>query len=457
MKLNLDPRYQVGARNHLVDHDRAAAFMGIGLGKTATTLDAFHTRMADAGTKSMLVVAPLRVANLTWPNEIKKWDQFRGLKVEKLREVNDHPSGKANIYLTNYERLPKLKDLSAFDGIVFDELTKAKNPGSDRINHVRSLLGQRPKMFRWGLTGTPRPNSLTELFAQVRLLDDGKRLGVSYNNFLSIYFDADEYAYKYTPRKVDLEGKPFDSERRIYEKIHDLAITLRSSDYLDIPDTIEEDVEVPLPAAAHEIYKRLERELMVLIESDEVVAINAAVLVNKFLQICGGAVYATNEQDERKTIELHGSKLVALKRLLVDLKGESALIACNFVHERLRILRAVPGAVDAHTFKGDLEDAWNTGSIKYLVFDPRALGHGLNMQAGGRNVIWYSPCWSRELYDQCNGRVARKGQGLETRIWRLLCPQTMDDCVVEALRTRGDQQTEMLAVLTAFREQGLTF
>ena len=396
------------------------------------------------------------MARLTWPNEIAKWDQFKGLRVEHLRDRNDVPSGKAQIYLTNYDRLiksvkrgedrvtlPRLRDLSFCDTVVFDEITRAKNPQSEQIKALRPLLQDHR---RWGLTGTPRPNSLLELFAQIRLLDDGKRLGPSFSHFRSTWFTPEDYMeYRWNP-------KP-DAARRIYEKISDLVITLRSSDYLDIPDTIVEDIEVPLPKDAHTIYRQLERELLAVIGNDEVLAVNAAVLVNKLLQVCGGTIYGL----DRKVIVIHAGKINALKRLLVDI-NEPAIIACNYIHERERVVAALgTGAVDAGKFKGDIEDAWNSGAMRYLVADPRSLGHGLNLQAGGRNVVWFSPCWSRELFDQMNGRVARKGQQLVPRVYRLTCPGTVDDCVIEALRTRGDEQTEMLAVLHNFRVQGLTF
>lgn len=451
--------YQSKLRDFLVSHDRAAGFVGVGLGKTASTLWAFDTLRRVGEVKSMLMVGPMRVANLTWPNEISKWDNFRHLRFERLRDVGDKPSGKADVYLTSYERLlrrvkkgnewastPRFSDLSFCDTVVFDELTKAKNPASDQINALRPLLKQHR---RWGLTGTPRPNSLLELFAQVRLLDDGKRLGPSFDQFKKTWFEPEDWnEYKWLP-------KP-DSERRIYERIHDLVITLKSSDYLNIPDTVVEDIEVPLPQAAHGIYKELEKELMVLIQSKGVVAVNAAVLVNKLLQICGGAIYSTPEGGEREVVDVHQSKLVALKRLLVE-RPERAIIACNLIHEADRICRAVPGAVNVANFKGDLESAWNEGKIPHLVCDPRSLGHGLNLQVGGRWTIWYSPCHSRELYDQLNGRTARKGQESAPIVSRLLCPQTIDEAVVESLRERGDAQTEMMTVLSNFRLQGLCF
>lgn len=431
----------------LVERRRAGAFAGIGLGKTATTISACRTALGEGDFKAALVVAPLRVANLTWPNELKKWDQFRSFRYEHLRNNRDRPTGNSQFYFTNYERLTKLQDLSFCSHVIFDELTKAKNHKSERINYLRPLLRDQ---VRWGLTGTPRPNSLLELFAQVRLLDDGKRLSPSFTAFRDAYFEPEDWnEYKYLPKPG--------AQEKIYQKIHDLVITLRSSDYLDIADTVVEDIEVPLPKDAHAIYRELERELMVLLNDQEaVVAINAAVLVNKLLQVCSGSVYVTKEGEQRTVGIVHTGKINALKRLLVD-TNEPALIACNFIHERERVVASIPGAVDAHKFKGDIEDAWNSGKIRYLVADPRGLGHGLNLQEGGRDTVWFSPCHSRELYDQFNGRVARKGQDRVPRVFRLTCPGTIDDAVIESLRVRGDEQTEMLAVLTNFRTQGLVF
>ena len=437
--------YQDLMHDHLVNHDRAALFAGIGLGKTASTISAFRSLVADGAAKAVLVVAPMRVANLTWPNELRKWDQFRSFKFEHLRNLNDRPSGRAQFVFTNYERLQKLQDLSFCDTVIFDEITRAKNPKSERINALRPLLKNHR---RWGLTGTPRPNSLLELFAQIRLLDDGARLSPSFTAFRDAYFEPEDWnEYKWLPKAG--------AEDLIYRKIHDLALTLKSSDYLDIADTVMEDIEVPLPKAAHDIYRELERELMVLINTKAVLAINAAVLVNKLLQVCSGAIYSSTEGESRSVLPVHGSKVVALQRLLVD-TNEPALIACNFIHERDRVCAALPGAVDAHKFKGDIEDAWNSGKIRYLVADPRGLGHGLNLQQGGRDVVWFSPCWSRELFDQFNGRVARKGQDRVPRVFRLVCPGTIDDVVIESLRERGDAQTEMMTVLSNFRLQGLT-
>lgn len=441
--------YQTRLIDFLQSHRQAGAFVGVGLGKTASTLAAFQALRADGAVRSMLVVAPLRVATLTWPNEIEKWEQFRHLRVEHLRRTKDRISGNADVYLTNYDRIHKITDLSKVDVVVFDELTKAKNPSSARIKTFRPLL--EPRHWRWGLTGTPRPNTLLELFAQIRLLDDGKRLGPSFHAFRNRWFEqVDYHGFRFKPR----EG----AERAILEKIADFTLTLRSSDWLDVPDTVVEDVPVIMPEHVRKVYRTLEKELLALIDGKEVLAVNAAVLVNKLLQVASGEVYVTDDQDSTKrTVQrVHGAKMAKLVDLLTPLheQGENVIIACNYVHERKRICGAF-GAVDAHAYEGNLELDWNAGKIRTLVADPRGLGHGLNLQQGGRTVVWYSPTYSRELYDQFNGRVARKGQGRQPQVFRLVCGDTIDEAVLETLRVRGDEQAAMLALLANFKKAHL--
>ena len=434
--------YQLLLRNHLLAHDRAWANVGLGLGKTATTLDALNEKFINGSIRAVLVVAPLRVATMTWPNEIKKWSKFRWMKVEVLR--GQKPSGRAQIYCINYEQLLSLANLNFVDGVVIDETTKAKNPKSKRINAFRPLLKNH---FRWGLTGTPRPNSLLELFAQVRLIDDGARLGKSFSQFQKSWFTPDDYMeYSWSPKAG--------AEEAIYQRIHDITLTLRASDYLNLPDTIVEDIDVALPDEAQKVYKMLERELLVVMGREgDVVAQNAANLAGKLHQITGGNVYNEN----REPVFIHDAKIKALKKTLARLGGERALIGCNYIHERTQICAAIPGAVDASTIKGDVETLWNSGKIQYLVANPGSLGHGLNLQEGGRTIVWYSLPWSRELLDQFQARVARKGQTLQPMIYRLLCPGTIDDAVAETLRQRGEGQSEMMQILTNFRQQGLSF
>lgn len=431
--------YQTQMTEHLLDHDRAYSNVGLGLGKTASTLSALNELFMVGSIRSALIVAPLRVARIAWPNELAKWDQFKWMKVETL--AGKKPSGNAHIYLINYERLQQLTDLDFCDVVVFDEITKAKNPKSKRINATVKLLSHQR---RWGLTGTPRPNSLLELFAQIRLIDGGVRLGRAFTGFRDCYFYATDYMrYKW----VEKTG----SEDRIYRRISDITITLRSSDYLDIADTVLEDVDVYLPDSADEAYRELEKDFLTVTANDVVTAKNAAILAGKLHQLCGGNMYS----EGGASVWVHDAKVDALVKLLRDL-NEPTLIACNYVHERDRVCAALQDAglrpVDASKFKGDIEQAWNSGSIHTLVADPRSLGHGLNLQQGGRTVIWYSPPWSREIYDQFNARVARKGQGKDPRVYRILCSDTIDHAIVETLEMRGNSQNAMADIMLNYRK-----
>lgn len=434
MKLTLEP-YQKVTGEFLLDHDRAYLSIGLGMGKTSATLAAINTLFQDGAIRAALVVAPLRVARVTWPNEVEKWDQFRWMKTEILK--GQKPSGKAQLYFINYDRLHQLTDLKFCDVVVFDEITKAKNHASKRIKALRPLLRHH---MRWGLTGTPRPNSLLELFAQIRLLDDGKRLGCAFTGYRDAYFYPTDYMrYNWAP-------KP-NAEQRVYQNIADITLTLRSSDYLHLPDTILEDVEVTLPDAAQRAYDELEKEFLVLTKDGEVIARNAAVLAGKLHQLAGGMIYT----EEREVSQMHSEKVYALTKIIADLK-EPVLVATNYVHEREYVCKCINGAVNAATFKGDIEKAWNSKQIPALVADPRSLGHGLNLQQGGRTIVWYSPTWSRELYDQFNARVARKGQTEQPLIYRILAKGTIDEAIVETLRERGDAQGEMLRVMSNYRK-----
>tara|TARA_R110000868_G_scaffold11798_5_gene57589 strand:+ start:5005 stop:6333 length:1329 start_codon:yes stop_codon:yes gene_type:complete len=431
--------YQTQMTEHLLDHDRAYSNVGLGLGKTASTLSALNELFMVGSIRSALIVAPLRVARIAWPNELAKWDQFKWMKVETL--AGKKPSGNAHIYLINYERLQQLTDLDFCDVVVFDEITKAKNPKSKRINAIVKLLSHQR---RWGLTGTPRPNSLLELFAQIRLIDGGVRLGRAFTGFRDCYFYATDYmGYKWAEKTG--------SEDRIYKRISDITITLRSSDYLDIADTVLEDVDVYLPDSADEAYRELEKDFLTVTANDVVTAKNAAILAGKLHQLCGGNMYS----EGGASVWVHDAKVDALVTLLKGL-NEPTLIACNYVHERDRVCAALQDAglrpVDASKFKGDIEQAWNSGSIHTLVADPRSLGHGLNLQQGGRTVIWYSPPWSREIYDQFNARVARKGQGKDPLVYRILCSDTIDHAIVETLEMRGNSQNAMADIMLNYRK-----
>lgn len=436
MKLTLE-NYQREMIDYLLTRRQAYCCVGVGLGKTASTLMALNELFADGAIRSALIVAPLRVARMSWPNEIAKWDEFQWMTVEHLR--GSKPSGKAHLYLINYERLDELQSLSAFDVLVFDEVTRAKNHCSKRIKRLLPKIESRH--IRWGLTGTPRPNSLLELYGQLRLIDGGVRLGKNFHNFRDRYFYPTDYMrYNWAPRPG--------SDTQIYDKIGDITFTLRSSDHLQLPDVYIEDLLTPIRDAALSTYKRLEKDMLAHINGKEVVAVNAAVLVNKLLQVCGGAVY----NEDRGYEVIHDRKVVMLKQLVESFDNEPILVAANYLHEVDRIVKAIPGAVAASTLGNDLETRWNRREIPVLVAHPASLGHGLNLQEGGRVVVWYSLTWSRELYDQFNGRLIRKGQKLAPEIYRLVVPGTIDDVVIETLKQRGDEQNVMTQIMLNYKK-----
>jgi SNF2 family DNA or RNA helicase len=419
-------------RDYLLEHPVAGLFVDMGLGKTGATLSVIDHLLADGQTKGALVVAPLRVTLLTWPNEIRKW--FPHLRIADLRTEKGQDAwrrGTANVYLINYEMLPwfaefvKKKTLFPVDIVVWDELSKAKSPSSKRIRAVRDL---RAKFKRhWGLTGTLISNSYLDLFAPMRLLDGGERLGKNVTAYKERYFDSDYMGWKWSL-------KPWAKEA-IHRKIADITLVLKAADYLDIPPTTVNDIEIELPDDIFADYKELEKESLLQLKTTEIVGVNAAALVGKLLQFTSGAVY-----DEDRTVNvIHDLKLKALGDLWKSI-DRPLLVATQYVHERDRLMAAF-GYLGAEVFSGLNLDAWNIGSIKMLIADPRSIGHGINAQDGGCDICWFSPTWSRELYDQTNARLARLGQTKPTTIHRLLCSNTVDWAVVEALRFKGDEQS----------------
>lgn len=435
---------------HLIDHPIAALFAGMGLGKTACTLTAFCglRRLGDA--KRMLVVAPKRVCLLAWPNEILKWNHTQGLRVVSLRTEDGYKAlerGDGDIFLINYEQLTKLAErylkktkVLAFDTVVFDELTAAKSHNSKRINRVRfHLTENRGVLRKWGLTGTPTPNNLMELYGQIRLLDGGHRFGPSFAAFRETYFAPTDYMrYNWIPQKG--------AKEKIYAKVSDIVLTITKNEESTVPEPTYVDVEVPLPEAARKSYDELSKQLLLLLKDQtEVVALTAATLANKLLQITGGAVY----REDHTVAKIHDAKLKALVELYK--KNKPAIIVCNYKHEQERILKALPGTV-RFTDTPEFVDRWNAGKVSGIVCDPRTLSHGLNLQAGGRTVIWFSLTWSRELYDQLNARLVRTGQGHVVTIYRIVSPDTIDDAVAETLRQKEKGQAALMNTLTNYQK-----
>lgn len=461
--------HQQMAIDHLLkDGPYSALFAGMGLGKTASTLAALGELIATGASRGALVIAPLRVSLFTWQDEVEKWaESFGWMKIVSLRTKEGLASwhrGDACIYTINYESLfiprvdkstgekvdygllgkllkgKRAKQLPV-DTVIWDELSKAKNPGSKRIREFRK---HRHKFARhWGLTGTPTPNSLLDVFAQIRLLDDGATFGKVMGNFKTQYFEPLDYNQRKWGVRAGCVGL-------IEQKLATLALTLRSEDWLKIPPTETIDIEVNLPAPAMAVYKKLQKIMLVKLLDSQVKAVSKGVLVGKLQQLTSGAVYAQSldhlfDPSEPSVVtQIHDTKVKALRKLFNDEGQEPMLVAIRFKHERDRILAAFPEAVAFHSSR--LPD-WNAGKIKMLVAHPLSMSHGLNMQSGGSRATWFTPTYSREEYDQLNARIIRTGQENETKIFRLLCPGTIDDAVVAASDAKGDEQAAFLQAI----------
>lgn len=435
---------------HLEQHNDALILVGMGVGKTAACLWRVNDLFENLETTGVLIVAPLRVCNLTWPLEILQWDQFKWMKVANLRTESgqrDFLNGRAHIYLINYESLPLLVSLVErrrgtipYDTVIFDELTKAKNPSSKRIKLYRRKV---PRPLRtWGATGTPMPNSWRDLFAQVRLVDNGARLGTDYQAFLRDYFTCTTYGGfpKYEPK----EG----AGTRIENKLADITITIKSSDVLNIPDTVIEDVDVKFTPELEKKYKILERELVIELRKDKKMNVgSAAALVAKLQQFTSGEMY-----DEDKTHHpIHDLKFKALDKLIKQ-SDEPMFVVCGFIHEYVRMKQHFPHSKFLNEAKSPaaqvkLLNDWNAKRIPILFAHPASCGHGLNMQFGSSQLTFISLTYNREHYDQTICRFARRGQTEVTRVYRLMVPGTVDDAVAEALASKAESEARLMSAL----------
>lgn len=449
-------------------------FVGMGLGKTASVLWSLNDLFRDCESTGALVVAPKRVASLTWPMEVSQWEQFAWMKVADLRTKEgqrDFLKGTAHIYTINYESIDKLvklirqrvgtnREITAadlpFDTVIFDESTKAKNPKAKRIQHFRIEVPIVKR--RWALTGTPAPNSLLDIFAQVRLVDGGERLGHSFTKFKKQNFIAEDWnGHDWKPR----EG----AEQTIEQKIADITLTLLSKDWLDIPDANVEDVEVPFTHELKKQYNDLESELVLELEDEVTInPANAAALLNKLLQFTSGAMYHEKTlpgrmvdgveviDKERLVAHLHNLKLDALYKIVKEAKGEPVMVAVNFKFEQERIRRRFPMAAFMDDFatiesQKQLMVDWNAKRIPMLVLHPASAGHGLNFQYGCSRQVWTSLTYNREFYEQTIGRLARTGQKEVVTISRLMTPGTVDEAIATILQDKRDNENRLLSAL----------
>jgi len=439
--------YQIPMVEHLLANDRAALFVSPGKGKTVVTLTALDVLATCGQLRGALIVAPLRVCSITWPAQVARWSHTSWMRVVNLRTAEGLQAwldGSADIYLINSELLPnrlplmfpkKKTFVCPVDTLVIDELSLAKNPQSKRFKALHKHLGSITR--RWGLTGTPIPNNYLDLWMQVRMLDDGKRLGKTFASYKAEHFYAADYM-GYTFKLVTGHKEQID------RRLADLALVM-VGDPNDLPSSSIIDIPATMPPAARKQYKTLEKEMLAEIADGQITAPSAGVLVNKLLQLTSGAVY----DEDRNVLPVHTAKLDALRSLLNKHRGEPVLILTAFKHESARIIAAIP---EARMFDEMMLGEWQDGRIPVWVADPRSLSHGIDgLQKSCRIAIWCSLTYSHETYVQTNARLIRTGQTAETIIYRIICPGTIDDAVAECLREKSETQTGMLHAVRALQ------
>ena len=437
--------YQEYATNFILEHPIAAVLLDMGLGKSVITLTAIEELMRDRFEVSkVLVIAPLRVATNTWPLEIRKWDHLHGLTysvaVGTETERKTALMAKADIYIINRENVQWLIEKSGmpfdFDMVVIDELSSFK---SNQAKRFKCLVKVRPRVKRIvGLTGTPSSNGLMDLWAEFRLLDMGQRLGRYIGQYRRTYFMPDkrngDIIYSYKP----LPG----AEEAIYKKIGDITISMRSKDYLKMPECVINEVPVRMAPHQAELYERLKQEMVISMKGKEIDAVNAAALSGKLLQMANGAVY----DDMGEPLFIHDEKLNALEDLIEGANGKPVLIAYWYKHDLERIKARV--AVREIKTDKDIAD-WNAGNIAIAVIHPASAGHGLNLQSGGSTLIWFSLTWSLELYQQTNARLWRQGQTDTVVIHHIITKDTIDEDVMAALRKKERTQSSLINAVKA--------
>lgn len=445
-------KYQLTAINHVINVPKCGLFLDMGLGKTVSTLTAIkELKYNRFQVNKVLIIAPKKVAEGTWSKEKDKWNHTKDFRVslvlgsqqKRIRAL----SVNADLYIINRENIPWLVDYLRndwyFDTVVIDESSSFKNSRSKRFKALKMVL---PKINRLiELTGTPSPNGVEDLWAQIYLLDQGTRLEKYITHFRAKYMEPNKrnrsqiFDYK-------IKDGVYDS---IINKISDICISMKSEDYLELPDLSYNEIPVILNDKARRDYDKMERDFVLELEGaeDEITAVNAAALSNKLLQISNGAVYDSTGI----YTEVHDAKIEAFLELVERLQGKSLLVFYNFQHDRDRIKRALE--------KSDLvvkelkttqdEDDWNAGKIDILLTHPASAAYGLNLQEGGNHVCWFGLSWNLEHYQQANKRLHRQGQKEKVIIHHLVTQGTRDEEVMRALDNKAGVQEEIMQSLKA--------
>ena len=440
--------YQRYAIKYIEEHPVSAVFLGMSLGKTSITLTAIKNLLFDRfDVHKVLVVAPLRVARGVWTDEIAKWEHLHclissvavGNEKERLAALKR----KADIYIISRDNVEWLIEKSKlpfdYDMLVLDELSSFKN---HRAKRFRALMKVRPKIKRIvGLTGTPAGNGLMDLWAEFRLLDMGERLGKFISAFRETYFMPDKrngaVVYSYKPLSF--------AEEEIYKKISDITVSMKTMDYLPMPQLIINDYKVQMSDKEKKQYKTLAKEMVL---DDEITASNAASLSVKLSQMSNGAIYADNGEVK----EIHSRKLDALEDIIESANGKSVLVAYWFKHDYDRIVKRLKSLHCDFRKLDSVEsiNSWNKGEIPVALIHPASAGHGLNLQAGGNVIVWFGLTWSLEMYQQTNARLWRQGQKNDTVvIYHIITENTIDEKILKALKNKDKTQDTLIEAVKA--------
>lgn len=445
--------YQAYAIDRVENDPRVGLFLDMGLGKTVITLTAINDlKYYRWAVRRVLIVAPKKVAEATWQAEAARWDHLKHLRIvsvlgstaKRIRALNTP----GDIWVINRENVTWLVDYYRnnwpFDMVVLDESSSFKNPQSKRFKSLRLVLRNIQRLVL--LTGTPAPNGLADLWAQIYLLDEGERLGRTVTSFREAFFTQDpawpgQQYRTYSPQ----DG----ADSRIRQAIADICVSMKAEDYLSLPEYIEDEVPVVLDPAARKAYDKLEREMLLEVDEESIItAGTAAVLNGKLLQLCSGAVYDENKQ----AIEIHRCKVEAFLEVLEQLQGQPVLVFYWFQHERDRLVDALAGSgLRVRVYQGaEDEQAWNAGEVDVLLAHPASCGYGLNLQAGGHHMVWFGfPNWALEIYQQACKRLHRQGQKFPVVSHLLVVKEGMDEDVVASLRDKGDTQDALMQALKA--------
>lgn len=433
--------YQHRMIDFIYNTPKCAVWAGLGLGKTITTLTAITDLLDSFSVSKVLIIAPLRVANSVWHIEAKRWVHTKDLTFSIVtgseKERISALFKSADIYIINRENVQWLveyyKTKWPYDLVVIDESSSFKSASSQRFKALKKVRTLTDRMVQ--LTGTPSPNGLIDIWSQMFLLDGGERLGKTMSAYKMRFFQTGHNGYTLKPVK--------NADKIIHKLIDDIVISLNVEDYLEMPERIDTVMRVNIPPTRLAEYKQLEREFLIQINDNEIVAYNAATLAGKLLQYCNGAMYT----DELKNwTEIHTAKLDALDEILEDNQDENLLIAYNYKTDLIRLKTRYPDAVVLDN-DPDIITRWNNGEIKMLLAHPASAGHGLNLQHGGSIIVWFGLNWSLELYQQFNGRLHRQGQTKPVRIVHIVADGCIDDKVMRAIENKAQTQQHLIDAL----------